>query len=207
MSKHADIPGNPSDCEPEKETDLEDCVDELMDNRKSAELESLGDENEHNILCEAKAKENGIIFDNLLLLQAKKSDSETDKLIYYCIRKYAVDNKLIDSNRFKVNLNPNNVDVSGFDCEHFMNGIAEGNAKDLATSLRREGLSTKIIECAVDKFSQTSFNGILTVIFTVSEIDVSLFPEITETIQKERKNFIEVMRQIDNSTKKCIREA
>lgn len=64
--------------------------------------------------CQADQKF-GQLFDELLEADSS-SEEETKDQEDYCIRKHIIDNKLIDTNRFHLKLNPKHLDTSTIDC-------------------------------------------------------------------------------------------
>jgi len=156
----------------------------------------------------------GEAFDDIrkVAMESDASNSE-DELDNYCIRKYVVDKGLIDTNLFKVTLNPNNVNIKGLDCEEhvknttkiyksaFKDGLRGGsNIKNLSLMGRKDKkeLNHKITKCAMRKYDEMNVSGRVLSILVLGELNLTY-----QQIATERENFIEAQRQLANAVIIC----
>jgi len=148
----------------------------------------------------------GRLFDELWEAANETSDeSEKNGLEDYCSRKHVVDGGFLDTNIFNVTLNPNNLNTEGIDCNELLKNETtttklefEKELREGFTSLFNKSESDKITECALKKFDELNFSGILRAIAVLGELSPSV-----EQIQSERRKFIESQRQLADAGFLC----
>lgn len=139
-------------------------------------------------------------FDDLVKSQG---DSQTDsgKIQDYCVRKHLVDNGFIDTNVYKIELNPANVNTTGVNCFKmvvFVKSVYdEIMLANFETSFDRiTSKKVKCIEKTIDEhnYFETSFR----IVFLTES------PAFTdEQKQIEKKNYIEKMKLLSTDVFKC----
>ena len=64
----------------------------------------------------------GAIFDSIMTNESQE-DEELSVEDDYCVRKHIIEHKLIDTTKYKLDVNPKNLDVSSIDCEELYNNL------------------------------------------------------------------------------------
>jgi len=139
---------------------------------------------------------------------AKKSANDSKYLKKYCVRKYVVDEGLIDTQTYNVILNPNNVSTEGYDCQQSTKNFTDKMKSKFEDDFRKGytdsraplGKVNKIAECASRKYDDKNFSGIVMSVLVLGELnDVT-----TEQKNNERTKFIKFERELEKDLFNCF---
>lgn len=166
--------------------------------RKAKEAETLGEESLIVVgkFCELQ-KILETLFDEIF-----ENESEGNKDIEdFCVRKYAVDEHLIDTSEFTVDLNPNHADISNVDCEgensKYFKKFEEDFLEGIKEEVEKTDQKTQVdAECALKKLSEANLIDELVKLRVLSKL------EITKTQKKDAKN--EFVKSLQKIYEKCI---
>lgn len=116
-------------------------------------------------------------------------DAVKDPLKEYCVRKYVIENKLINTALYNVSLNPT-ANSTEETCARFLEKFVESFTRDLIEVLKDDGrgFNDGELECFLKKLQKSKFIDKMLVIGVLSEIKIS-------EVQKnaERKSYVEFM--------------
>jgi hypothetical protein len=124
------------------------------------------------------------------------SEKEED----YCTRKYMIDNGFINTTLYDVNLNPENIDVTGLKCEE----IVEAAKLQALTEIKEEFVdehrrpSKRTTRCIMKALTLGKHYENSIKVAILGEIKIS-----DELKAEERKNFIENMKEMYDNILKC----
>lgn len=148
--------------------------------------------------CESK-NEISLVFDQIFN-NANDADSDTqdDLESAYCIRKYLVNNNLIDTAIFKVVLKDPNVET---DCTTIIKNQFKEAENGLRTGLEagENGMTTEQVECALKKYRSKNYNDFLFTIGLLSE-----FNPTHEQKNTYRDKFTKMMLEISIEIAECL---
>lgn len=124
-----------------------------------------------------------------LFTKSSGDEDEDSKASSYCVRKHVVNNNYIDKKTYKVDLNPDNLNVSVIDC---------GEHLEIQTRKIRNELDGKISDCAKEKILKEEY------VIKMMAFEVLSDLNITE-VQKEaeRRNFIDLMVKLIKAAGDC----
>lgn len=177
-----------------------------------------------NLLKLVQAKVTRAAFDSFIKCQATKkfgevfdaiadgedsSQEETEASEDYCIRKHIVENNLIDSQHFQLEVNPKNLDTTTIDCNVVYRKALKDAEDELVKALLEEDSSEENeIQSTIDP---TNVSCLLAVIRDGNFIDqmihfdyVKEFNLNREARSKLRKSFIIVMTKLAENASKCF---
>lgn len=146
-------------------------------------------------------KEFGGMFDSMMKKDASSSSEEDDPFEDYCARKLVVDNKLIDTVKYNVILNPKNLDVSAANCEQVLEKAFKTLEVAVTKTLKDDddfNFDDKESQCIINKYREQNFGQKLMRLGVLSELDVT-----AETKEEEKKNFIQTMYELVRMVKAC----
>lgn len=156
--------------------------------------------------CQA-SKKFGQIFDSLLEPEST-SEEETDPKEDYCIRKHIIDNQLLKTDRYKLKMNPQNLDTTTIDCAVLYQKALKDAEDELVQALLEEDSSESDQN---SKLTPSDANCILNVIREGNYIDQMLhFDYIKEfNLNDASKNelrgrFVDVMSRLAEDSSKCF---
>lgn len=144
----------------------------------------------------------GTAFDEIFANSTDDEDEPLDdKQTDYCIRKFVVDNNLIDSDVYSVELNPDNLDnVSELDCTEFVEDAFEELKDQLRNSFLTYSTQPKLqVRCmnrAIRKANSVNFMSRLSVL---SELNLT-----DEAKAVEKNRFIGFMGDLYGELTKCL---
>ena len=140
----------------------------------------------------------GELFDNLMKNDDKEAETLDDKQNDYCIRKYVIDKELIDTNKFPVTLNPDNIELN-FNCNNRINSILEDMKKIINEGFEIPGQNKKQARCLSKAIK--SENGVE----YIAKISVLTEIQITDDLKKElRSEFVQTIKNLYMQMIKCI---
>ncbi|XP_070497360.1 uncharacterized protein [Chironomus tepperi] len=87
----------------------------------------------------------GEMFDKIIA-ESEEEDTLEEKQNDYCIRKYVADNEILDSNQFKFNLNPDNIELN-FECKDRIDDMFESLEDVLKDAFEVPNQSKKQLRC------------------------------------------------------------
>lgn len=127
------------------------------------------------------------IFEELFTKPSR--EDESSKASSYCVRKHVVENNYIDEKVYKVDLNPENLNVSTIDCvEHL----------EVQTRKIRNELDGKISDCAKEKILKEEYIVKMMAFEVLSDLNIT---EVQK--EAERRNFIDLMVQLIKAAGDC----
>lgn len=147
------------------------------------------------ILSCAAEKEFGELFEQVFNKDVEEGDAATD----FCARSYAIDNKLIDSQVYKIDPNPKKIDTKGIKCDGIIKKNFEEAEKELRQHLLKDiGENVKQADCLIKKYHDNHYFNKTLAVELLSELKIS-----DEQKKVEKKKFIESMTKITMSLAEC----
>lgn len=142
----------------------------------------------------------GLMFDGIFK-EDEEGEVETleEKRADYCITKYVVDNKLIDTNAHTIDLNPFNIDTS-FDCTDYIEDLHEESEETITIQFVTDGtVPRRQVRCMnrVIRLKQTT--EYLARLAVLSDVKLG-----DEEKSLERVKFIEFMKPLYDDVSKCL---
>jgi hypothetical protein len=142
----------------------------------------------------------GASFDEIFSPSENEEESDEDKQTDYCIRKYVIDNNLIDKNDLNVELNPDNLDIApDFICTDLVDDAFEELEDQFKSPFQFVEEKTKrqnrCMNRVIKNAKAVDFMSRLSVLSEVNLKD--------EFKAVERKNFIEFMSNLYKDMAKC----
>jgi len=146
----------------------------------------------------------GKLFDYLYEAANETTDSseedENSPVEDYCTRKYIIDNNFINTTVFKVNINPNNTDISKVNCDQVvLDAIEESEGEfkqEYANALEKP--SKKKTKCIGKTVRLNQFFENTVVVILYGEIGI---PEDIKAAEKT--NFVGKMKRMSEDISKC----
>lgn len=157
--------------------------------------------------CQA-SKKFGQVFDSLLEPESS-SEEETDPKEDYCIRKHIIDNKLMNTDRYKLKVNPQNLDTSEIDCSVlYQKALQEAEDELVQALLDNDSSEENKVE---SKISSTDVACILGKVREGNYIDQMLHFDYIKEFDLDsagknelRNQFVDVMSRLAESSAKCF---
>lgn len=157
--------------------------------------------------CQA-SKKFGQIFDSILEPESS-SEEETDPKEDYCIRKHIIENKLMNTERYKLKVNPQNLDTSSIDCSVLYQKALKDAEDELVQALldndssEENGLKSKIDSadaiCILNKVREGSYIDQMLHFDYIKEFNLD-----TAGKNELRNQFVDVMSRLAESSAKCF---
>lgn len=137
------------------------------------------------------------LYDNC---NATKNASDNTPEEDYCLRKYMTDKNFINSTLYKINLNPENVDVSKLDCEEIVKTLEDQEVEALKEEFKDEleQPSKKSLKCVGRTIRVGHFFEASAKVSMLGEIGIT-----DEQKAEERKEYIGKMKQLYDNILKC----
>lgn len=177
---------------------LYEFSDSLSDDEKTAKFREIKTaqgklSNDAIVSCLAE-KEFGELFE-----QVFKKDDQEDYVGDYCARTFALENKLVDTDRYQVNPNPNKIITNDIDCniinkKHFVE--AEEELKQ--NLLKDSGENQVKVNCLIEKYREHHYFNKTLAVALLGEINIA-----GEQKELEKKNFVQVMIKITKTLQDC----
>lgn len=143
----------------------------------------------------------GEFFDSMIKTDESSSEEEEDDPIsLYCMKKYAVDSKLVDTAVYNVILNPKNIDISATNCDE-INKDTYKKIEDLILKFIKDddfGFTEKQVQCAMEKYRQGNFTEKVSRILALKEVGIT-----DEQYKSERQIFASFMADTTGSLVEC----
>lgn len=140
-------------------------------------------------------------FDELATLSRSGNSSQQSLTLDYCVRKHLVDNGFIDTNVYKIELNPEHVNTTGVNCFKIVLGTKNIYDELLLTNFETnfERITNKRIKCIEKKINDHNYfeNSFRIVIMAEN----SAFTD--EQKQAEKKSFIGKMKLLSADVYTC----
>jgi len=139
----------------------------------------------------------------ILYLSGQSNDSEEDvdkKNEDYCLRKYMTENNFIDTNVFKVNLNPDNIDATALDCDKMVKESIELGESAFKEEFEDEDghLSRQISRCLKKTIREHKLFEASTKVVMLGEIGVT-----DEVAEAEKKIYVQNMSALYDGIMNC----
>lgn len=157
--------------------------------------------------CQA-SKKFGQIFDSILVPESS-SEEETDPKEDYCIRKHIIENKLMNTERYKLKVNPQNLDTSSIDCSVLYQKALKDAEDELVQALldndssEENGLKSKIDSadaiCILNKVREGNYIDQMLHFDYIKEFNLD-----TAGKNELRNQFVDVMSRLAESSAKCF---
>lgn len=157
--------------------------------------------------CQA-SKKFGQIFDSILEPESS-SEEETDPKEDYCIRKHIIENKLMNTERYKLKVNPQNLDTSSIDCSVLYQKALKDAEDELVQALldndssEENGLKSKIDSadaiCILNKVREGNYIDQMLHFDYIKEFNLD-----TAGKNELRNQFVDVMSRLAESSAKCF---
>ncbi|KAG5675053.1 hypothetical protein PVAND_004991 [Polypedilum vanderplanki] len=80
----------------------------------------------------------GEIFDSMFNEEENSSEEELSDIEDYCVRKYIIDNNLLDKSKYQLNKNPKNIDTTSVDCVTIFNSVVEQIEREIVKIYTKE---------------------------------------------------------------------
>lgn len=129
----------------------------------------------------------------------KNIDLGDTKMMDYCGKKRIIDNGLIDTTVYKINLNPDNLDVEGVDCDAVLKSKIRIFVKHLYELLQGgKKFDKDVFDCFVKKFKESKYFNRLMVLGIMAELDLS-----EEEKAAEVQKFIDFMKELTYTVANC----
>ena len=130
---------------------------------------------------------------------ASSSSDEDDPTEDYCTRKLVVDNKLIDTTKYNIILNPKNLDVSAVNCEQELEKAFKSFEVILMKMVKDDDdLNDEKSQCILNKYREQHFGHKLIRLGVLSELEIS-----DENKLEERIAYIQSMYDLVSTIKEC----
>lgn len=140
----------------------------------------------------------GELFDNLMKNDKEEVETLEDKQNDYCIRKYVIDKELIDTVKFPVTLNPDNIELN-FTCAIRIDGIFEDLKKIIQDGFEIPGQNKKQVRCLNKTIKSENGIEFIAKMSVLSEI------QMTDDLRKElRSEFVQTIKKLHLQMIKCI---
>lgn len=157
--------------------------------------------------CQA-SKKFGQIFDSILEPESS-SGEETDPKEDYCIRKHIIENKLMNTERFKLKVNPQNLDTSSIDCSVLYQKALKDAEDELVQALldndssEENGIESKINSadaiCILNKVREGNYIDQMLHFDYIKEFNLDAAGK-----NELRNQFVDVMSRLAESSAKCF---
>lgn len=143
----------------------------------------------------------GAAFDKIFANTTEEDEPLDDKQTDYCIRKFVVDNNLIDTSIYTVELNPDKLEnLSDLDCTEFVEDAFEELRDSLRNSFLTDNMQLKskkrCMNRAIRKANSVSYMSRLSVL---SELKLN-----DESKSVEKDQFIKFMGDLYGDLTKCL---
>lgn len=174
---------------------ISDALTENETDEKIREIKSLQSKisNEAIISCMAQ-KEFGELFDQIF-----RKDEQEDYVGDYCARKYALENKLVNSEIYKVNPNPNNIITEEVKCDEIVKQQLAQAEEELKQHLLKnfDGNADKV-NCFNRKYHENNYFNITLAVELLGELEITQDQKLLE-----KNKFIQIMTRISKSLAEC----
>ena len=140
------------------------------------------------------------LFDSIMN-NASSSSEEADPTEDYCARKLVVDNKLIDTTKYNVILNPNNLDISAVNCEQVLEKAFKTSLVTLTKIFNDNddfNLDDKKSQCIFNKYHEQHYVHKDMRVRVLRKLDIS-----AETKLEEKNAYIQRTHDLFRMIKEC----
>lgn len=140
----------------------------------------------------------GEMFDKFIKEYDQKEDTLEAKQTDYCLRNFVVDNKLIDTKFYSVNLNPDNIELN-FDCTSIMKDLFEILEQQIKEGFKTNGTTRKKFRCLT-----TAIKAQKTVEYQAKNLvmaDIAMTEYQKHALPNE---YIEKMKILHKEMTKCV---
>lgn len=143
----------------------------------------------------------GAVFDEIFAYSTDEDEPLDDKQTDYCIRKFVVDNNLIDSDMYTIVLNPDNLEnVADLDCTEFVEDSFEELRDQLKISFLSDSVQPKSeIRCMNRAIRKANSVNVMSRLSVLSELNLK---EEAKAVEKDR--FVKFMGDLYGDLTKCL---
>lgn len=139
-------------------------------------------------------KEFGELFEQIF-----KEDEQEDFVADYCARSFALKKKLLDTAKYQVNPNPNNVITNDVKCDEINKKYFAEAEEELKQSLLKDfGGKAEKVDCLIEKYRDLQYFDRTLTVALMGEIKIS-----DDQKQVEKNNFVQVMIKIQKTLENC----
>lgn len=148
------------------------------------------------ILACLSEKEFGELFESII---SNATFDDEDLVGDYCARKYGIENKLIDTNEYEVNLNPSNIITTNIQCD----AVNKKHFDDAEIELRNHLLndakvSEEKVNCYMKKYHENHYFDKTLAIALLGELKLT-----EKQRENEKKKFLTTMVNITRIISEC----
>lgn len=141
-------------------------------------------------------KEFGELFDSII---ANSTNDDEDLVGDYCARNYGIENKLINLNEYKINLNPKGIVATYIQCDVVNKKHFDDAEQELRNHLLNdENVPEDKVNCYMKKYHDNHYFDRTLAIALLGELNLS-----EEQRERERKNFVTAMINITRVISEC----
>ncbi|KAG5675801.1 hypothetical protein PVAND_005675 [Polypedilum vanderplanki] len=175
-----------------------DLLTPLEKQQKIKEIKRLQEKISSNaILTCLSEKEFGETFDSII--NNSTSLEEDDLVGDYCARKYGIEQGIIDTNEYKINLNPNNIVTTYIQCDVVNKKHFDDAESELRNHLAKDTDATpERIDCYMSKYHENHYFDKTLAIALLGELKLT-----DEQKERERKKFVSTMVNITRIISEC----
>lgn len=182
--------------------DIKEQVYEFMDTlsaeEKAAKIQELkllqGRISSEAIISCMADKEFGELFEQIF-----RKDEQEDFGGDYCARAYVVDNQLVDTNIYKIELNPKNLKTQEIQCGEIIYKNFKAAEEELREHLLKDvGENSEKVECFIKQYHQHRYFNKTLAIELLGEINISNDRKLIE-----KESFIKFMIEVTKTLSKC----
>jgi uncharacterized protein YdeI (BOF family) len=150
----------------------------------------------NSILVCLSEREFGELFDSII---GNVTMDDLDQVGDYCARKYGVDNNLIDTNVYKINLNPSNLVTTYIQCDIVNKKHFEEAEIELRKHLLKDmGVAEDKVNCYIEKYHENHYFDKTLAIALLGELKIT-----DEQKAREKKHFVAAMTNITRVISEC----
>lgn len=172
--------------------------------QKIREIKRLQEKISGNAILQCLSeKEFGELFNTIISNSTHEEDeedkSDEDLVGDYCARKYGIDNKLIDSNEYQINVNPTNIITTYVQCDVVNQKHFDDAEEELRNHLLTNvGIGEEKVDCYMQKYHDNHYFDKILTIALLGELNLDETQK-----QREKKKFIETMVNITRVIADC----
>lgn len=146
------------------------------------------------------------IFDSIMNDESEEDEELSDEEDY-CVRKHIIENELIDATKYKLDVNPKNLDTSSIDCDKLYNNLVIKIKDQMVAGMKEmdvdDSSSTNISdECVLNIVDSYDYVNKLEYFDYLKEFELSL-----HDIELEKEKFVNLMKEMTKMVmNKCVIE-
>lgn len=142
------------------------------------------------VKCQLK-ESYGEMFDNILNVEDSSEETEDDDKDEYCVKKYVVDNQIIDA-KYTVILNRKNIDVSEISCDPIVRKFLKTLEDEFTQGLlENDSITPEYSICAKNKMLDNKAFDKIIALFILKDLALT-----DQQKNEERQVFVELMTKV-----------